>query len=295
MAQPINHEENERKAMADYEFRRSMEAKAGDDDYAAKRWLELDKQGTQIGHAIKQDERDLEDRPDRMTQAEREYQEARDERDDFLADNERPAFYKPREIKEYDKQKSAVEQSVEDARATHMKACEDMDPEQIQEIQDRLAVRQQEWADTMKERQGIAMLPSEQEAERNDQSQAAGQEASEAQGNGNQEEDGQSDQGGIQLSANAGRSRSTYAGYATTQDEHDELKQLEQDQLALQHQLGRRATHDEVVAFQEDRTKQEQDWTPNDQDSKTMGMRMRGPDLEHIASGEQRREQGQGM
>jgi hypothetical protein len=152
--------EKARLAEADQKFREDMEAKAKMDP-DAQRWVDADRRAQTHEQSIESLQRDADGRGQGVNDAEAALTQARTERDDWLAENERPMAFNIAGRRAWDAEKGAHDNAVKVGREALKEAAERAEPEAIEQAQERIREQQAELGKSMAERQDIAKLPSE--------------------------------------------------------------------------------------------------------------------------------------
>lgn len=152
--------EKARLAEADQKFREDMEAKAKLDP-DAQRWVDADRRAQTQEQSIESLQRDADGRGLAFNDAEKALTQARTNRDDWLAENERPMAFNIAGRRAWDAEKGAHDNAVKEGREALKEAAERAEPEAIEQAQERIREQQAELGKSMAERQDIAKLPSE--------------------------------------------------------------------------------------------------------------------------------------
>lgn len=255
-----DQDEQQRLAMKDYDFRQNMQARK-EQDPAALRWVELDAQASTLEEKVQRDERRLERRPNDVLAREQELNDARQDRQQWREENPRPGMFSGKQ-KEWDQQYQELDAQVSEARKGFTAALAKASPEELNAIKQKIEERREALVNTIAERQGVAMLPSEEAAKVQEKAQQqnsgaelvdriADRRAEQAARNDDSQDDGT--RAGRRLQPN-------FAAYAETTEQREASRQLEEDQNTMHLRLGRRATNEEMLAFeQEKRHKQDQE------------------------------------
>lgn len=235
----------------DEAFRESMRLR---DDGPAKAWVALDDKAQELDQQVGRDEREREGRATSVGDLERVLNDARNERDDFRAENPQPGRLSS-ERKAWDEQYQGLDNNVSGLQKDFAGALRDSSPEELDAIGKQIDERRAALAQTIAERQGIAKLPSE-EAQEAEQASRAGLDNMAArtaqQGQGQEEGEGEArGQGG------SFRMRPNYGAYATTVEEENNRKQLEHDQRTVALERGRPGTDPEMQAFERERNERQ--------------------------------------
>lgn len=241
----------------DEQFRREMRERQ---DPQAQAWVAKDNAALELQDQVDRGTREVDRRQGAAVELHRALEDARQEREDFRADNPRPGMFSG-ERKGWDAEYGRLDQHASEVQQEWQEALRKSSPEELKAMGDRIKEDREQLAKTIAERQGIALMPSE-EAGQEDlhaqvssagmanmaarrQQQDQGQEEGEGQG------EGRGQGGGMRL-------RPRYGAYATTLEEDRQNKQLEEDQRELGYRLGRRATDDELQAYERERQEHQQ-------------------------------------
>ena len=258
MANTNNPNNQERLAMEDDAFRRSMRQRQ---DPQAKAWVALDGKAEGLEDQMGRGTREVDRRVSSVFEIEREMADARTARDDFLSENERPGFLSG-EQKRWDERYQGLESNVDGLQKDFTDAVSKSTPEELGALQAQIGQRRDELVKTIEERQGIARLPSEHGQGEDLHAQAAqAMETSLLERRGQRSGSQQEDERGQGEGATAGgsyRQRPNFGAYATTVDEATERKQLEEDQRTLHLELGRPATDAQVQRFERERAERQE-------------------------------------
>lgn len=243
-------------AAQDAAFREQM---AGSDDPQDKRWRQYD-------NAARAQERQIGELSgvaklyDGLTQA-------RAERDSFREDNERT----PANAQGWDEKYQGLDQAVVDHQKEFQDGLKAASLDDIQSLQGDIARRQEELELTIAARQGIAMLPSEQAAQQA-QGQQQGRTEEVAVSMPNQEQ-WRAMRKEEQAHEDGASSRTQWSAYATSAEEAEANRRLEEDQNHLTRQLGHRPTSQEVEAYQAERDASAAHTEDHAHESETEGLR----------------------
>lgn len=250
-------------AKQDETFRQTMRDKQSQDPQAEK-WVNLDNQAADLQQDVQGAKQEKAQRPQRGEDAYKALADARGERDDFQKANPDADNYAGGKEK-WNQEIGSLDKTVSDRQADFGVALKNSTPDQLQNLQDQIDQKREALTKTIEERQGIAKLPSESGQNQEDQqSQERGANEIQEVGVGNYGAQGsmadrlnnrRAQQGQTQDDSGAvgRRLRPNFSAYATSLDEHNADKQLEQDQATLRRELGRPATNEEMQKFESDR------------------------------------------
>src|SRR5690606_2442438 len=226
----------------DEQFRQQMKDRASTDP-KAKKWVELDESAQKQEQRVGKYENEISKRQNfPLNEVEQRLQDARDARDEFLQGDGSHGL----RGKAYDDKLASLHQDVDQMQRQFEHQLRYASPEKIEALQARMAEKQEALNGTVLERQAIATLPSEERAQAHAKSLEERSErvlAVETPAQTNQGQSGEHD--------TPVRGMIDFSNYAkTAEEELAYMKQLEEDQRVLHQQLGRRATDEEMHAYQ---------------------------------------------
>lgn len=241
----------------DEAFRESMRRRQ---DPQAQAWVAKDNAALDLQDQVGRDASEVERRGSAVDDAYRAMHDAREERDNYRADHPRPGPMSG-ERKAWDQEYGQLDQHASELQQDWQQALQAAPPEELQAMRDRIEQDRQQLQQTIAERQGIALLPSEAAAQEDLHAQVSSagmanmaarrEQREQGQGEGEGRGEGRGQGGGMRL-------RPNYGAYATSAEEHEQNKQLEEDQRTLAHRYGRTATDVEVQAHERERAERQQ-------------------------------------
>lgn len=147
-------------AEKDQQFRDRMAASTSED---AKQWTSLDRKAESEQRDVDKMQRSLDKRldPDRITQLEEQVQSLGLQRHEMEVAG-RPGLFLRKQRAEYDEKLQGIETGLKEARHGIREWSRQSEPEVVAKHQERMQGKQNELNETVKERQGLGMLPSEE-------------------------------------------------------------------------------------------------------------------------------------
>lgn len=144
----------------DQQFRQRMAASAGED---AKQWTALDRQADAQQRDVDKMQRSLDKRldPDRISQLEELVHSLSLERHEMEVSG-RPGLFLRKQRAEYDEKLQGIETGLKEARNDIREWSRQSEPEVVAKHQARMQGKQEEVNETVRQRQGLGMLPSEE-------------------------------------------------------------------------------------------------------------------------------------
>lgn len=150
----MNHTEK------DQQFRERMAASTSED---AKQWTSLDRKAESEQRDVDKMQRSLNKRldPERITQLEEQVQSLGLQRHEMEVAG-RPGLFLRKQRAEYDEKLQGIETGLKEARKDIREWSRQSEPEVVAKHQARMQGKQDELNETVKQRQGLGMLPSEE-------------------------------------------------------------------------------------------------------------------------------------
>ncbi|MCO7473063.1 hypothetical protein [Stenotrophomonas maltophilia] len=144
----------------DQQFRDRMAASTSEN---AKQWTSLDRKAESEQRDVDKMQRSLDKRldPDRITQLEEQVQSLGLQRHEMEVAG-RPGLFLRKQRAEYDEKLQGIETGLKEARQDIREWSRQSEPEVVAKHQERMQGKQNELNETVKERQGLGMLPSEE-------------------------------------------------------------------------------------------------------------------------------------
>jgi len=144
----------------DQQFRDRMAASTSED---AKQWSSLERKAESEQRDVDKMKRSLDKRldPDRITQLEEQVQSLGLQRHEMEVAG-RPGLFLRKQRAEYDEKLQRIEAGLKEARKDIREWSRQSEPEVVAKHQARMQGRQDELNETVKQRQGLGMLPSEE-------------------------------------------------------------------------------------------------------------------------------------
>ncbi|WP_435815234.1 hypothetical protein ACLMM6_04910 [Xanthomonas campestris pv. incanae] len=144
----------------DQHFRNRMAASISDD---AKQWTSLDRKAESEQRGVDKMQRSLDKRldPERITQLEEQVQSLGLQRHEMEVAG-RPGLFLRKQRAEYDEKLQGIETGLKEARNDIREWSRQSEPEVVAKHQARMQGKQDELNETVKQRQGLGMLPSEE-------------------------------------------------------------------------------------------------------------------------------------
>lgn len=172
--------------------------------------------------------------------------DARQDRDKWRMEYQPPLSEAER--KDWQERYNAMESKVDERQEAFADTLKSSTPEQLGSFRDLIAKRRQGMVESIEKEQGAAFVPAEASlADEQAQEQGGGFRDRLAQRRQEQQDESQGESSG------GGRMTPRWSAYATTPQEFAEGKQLEEDQNMLAQRLGRRASDEEVKAYEAER------------------------------------------
>lgn len=256
----------DRLAQKDESFRRRMQAHAEQENPAAQQWVDYDNQAQQAGHDVKQLQQKLDQAPNDLHRAELELQDARDRRQDHMA-NGAPGVFEGEKRALWMGRRDNLNQEVDRGQERLAEIAQSSSPDEIQVLQDQMKQRMSEQEQALEQRRSIQLLPSERAQARQDE-RSNGREGQDTEQEADRmprrlseglDEDWTPGQERDKPTIRTSHGRETYA--ATAQEEHDKFKNIErlQDEWRQDGNLGKpQPTMGELEDWEAQRQRQNQ-------------------------------------
>lgn len=244
----MNHEQSPddqlKSHLKDEAFREQMTRNMESDPNAA-RWVMRDESAqrkeTRLG-AVAHELDKRKNMGQNIHETEQLLSEAQDARDAFLSGG-RPSLFARKEREEFDKKAMELKDEVASYQKQFVELIRKSSPEEIEILQVRMEKRQNELQETIKERQAIALLPSEKASR-------------------SQKRDGEAQERPLSMQDQIERSLNSWTpnSHLESREKQEDLnftRQLEADQIEMRKRLGRVPNNDEMMAYQVEREQQQ--------------------------------------
>lgn len=244
----MNHEQSPddqlKSQLKDEAFREQM-SKSKDTDPAAAEWIKKDESAQRKEARLDAVSHEIVKRKNlglNVHETEQLLSEAQDARDAFLSSG-RPSLFALKERAAFDKKALELKDDVASYQKQFVEMVRKSSPEEIEVLQNRMEKRHNELQETIKERQGIALLPSEVAAKQS------------------QKQEGQVRDRPLPMQDQIDRSLNSWTPDTRLegrekQEDLNWARQLEADQIEMRKRLGRAPNNDEMTAYQDERAQQ---------------------------------------